>query len=225
MPTRRRRPSARQYDVVDLRGHRLRRASHRRVPRAARPGTLRWAIAGRNRDRLETVRAGLAAIDGELASLPLVTADTADPESLRAMAESAQVVATTVGPYVLYGDGGRRRLRRRRHRLPRPHRRAGVRQHQLRPPPPRGRAQRRPAGPRRGVRLDPPRPRRPVHRPAAARGRAADGAGLRAGIGHGLRRHVRLRADRILPAAAEPHRGPRPEGARPRRRQQDGAER
>ncbi len=68
------------------------------------PDRLRWALAGRNPDKLAAVRDRLAAIDPALADLPLLTADVTDPASLRAVAESARVVATTVGPYVHHGE-------------------------------------------------------------------------------------------------------------------------
>lgn len=62
---------------------------------------LRWAIAGRDRARLEAVRAGL----GEgAAALPLVIADAADEAALDALAARTRVVCTTVGPYALYGS-------------------------------------------------------------------------------------------------------------------------
>jgi short subunit dehydrogenase-like uncharacterized protein len=67
------------------------------------PG-LRWALAGRNVGKLETVRARLAEIDPKLSDLPLIEAEKDRPESLRAMAESTQVVITTVGPYIHYGE-------------------------------------------------------------------------------------------------------------------------
>ena len=69
------------------------------------PATGRWALAGRNEAKLEGVRARLAQDFPELADLPLLIADSDDPESLRAVAESTQVVITTVGPYLLYGEG------------------------------------------------------------------------------------------------------------------------
>ncbi|MFC0845119.1 saccharopine dehydrogenase family protein [Streptomyces noboritoensis] len=69
------------------------------------PQGCRWALAGRSAAKLERLREKLAAIDPACASLPLITADSADPESLRALAESARVVVTTVGPYVWYGEG------------------------------------------------------------------------------------------------------------------------
>ncbi|TXS32338.1 saccharopine dehydrogenase [Streptomyces sp. ms191] len=69
------------------------------------PAGCRWALAGRSRAKLEALRERLAAGRPHCAELPLVVADSADPEALRALAESARVVATTVGPYVWYGEG------------------------------------------------------------------------------------------------------------------------
>lgn len=68
------------------------------------PAGCRWALAGRNQARLEQVRTRLTAIDPSLADLPLLHADVEDPDSLRAVAEQTRVVATTVGPYVSYGE-------------------------------------------------------------------------------------------------------------------------
>ena len=68
------------------------------------PEGTRWALAGRSPERLAAVRERLAAIDPACAELELLPADTGDAESLRAVAESAHVVATTVGPYVKLGE-------------------------------------------------------------------------------------------------------------------------
>jgi short subunit dehydrogenase-like uncharacterized protein len=64
----------------------------------------RWALAGRNRGRLEAVRQRLTAVDPTAADLPLLIADVEDPASMRTVAESAKVVITTVGPYIHYGE-------------------------------------------------------------------------------------------------------------------------
>ncbi len=61
---------------------------------------VRWAMAGRSKEKLEGVRRET----GAPAELPLVIADASDPASLVAMAKSAKVVITTVGPYQLYGE-------------------------------------------------------------------------------------------------------------------------
>lgn len=68
------------------------------------PAELRWALAGRNPQRLAAVRDRLAAVDPSLAELPLLTADVTDADSLRAVAGSARVVASTVGPYIHHGE-------------------------------------------------------------------------------------------------------------------------
>ena len=68
------------------------------------PAGCRWALAGRNPAKLEILRARLATIDPELDSLALLAADSTDPASVRAVADSARVVASTVGPYVLHGE-------------------------------------------------------------------------------------------------------------------------
>lgn len=66
----------------------------------AYPTGLTWAMAGRSRTKLEEVRD----LIGAPADTPLITADSADPASLRAMVERATVVISTVGPYQLYGS-------------------------------------------------------------------------------------------------------------------------
>ncbi|HKS43553.1 MAG TPA: saccharopine dehydrogenase NADP-binding domain-containing protein [Amycolatopsis sp.] len=68
------------------------------------PGDCRWALAGRNRAKLEAVRARLATINPACAGLTLLHAETEDRTSLREVAESSRVVITTVGPYTRYGE-------------------------------------------------------------------------------------------------------------------------
>ena len=67
------------------------------------PPGCRWALAGRSTSKLEAVRSRLAETHPDCADLPLLHADADDPASLKAVAESARVVITTVGPYLLYG--------------------------------------------------------------------------------------------------------------------------
>ncbi|HET7195020.1 MAG TPA: saccharopine dehydrogenase NADP-binding domain-containing protein [Nocardioides sp.] len=67
------------------------------------PTGLRWALAGRNPQKLEQVRADLADVDPELKQLELLHADVTDPTSLADVARRARVVITTVGPYLTYG--------------------------------------------------------------------------------------------------------------------------
>jgi short subunit dehydrogenase-like uncharacterized protein len=68
------------------------------------PAGLRWALAGRNRGKLEAVRDKLATLDPVLAELELIEADSADRASLDALAARTRVVITTVGPYVQHGE-------------------------------------------------------------------------------------------------------------------------
>ena len=62
-------------------------------------GTVGWALAGRDADRLAAVRQAI----GADASLPLVTADAADAQAMAALAQRARVVISTVGPYQHHG--------------------------------------------------------------------------------------------------------------------------
>jgi short subunit dehydrogenase-like uncharacterized protein len=61
---------------------------------------VKWAMAGRNRDKLAEVRD----LIGAPASFPLIVADANDDAALDAMAAEAKVVLTTAGPYQLYGS-------------------------------------------------------------------------------------------------------------------------
>jgi short subunit dehydrogenase-like uncharacterized protein len=64
-------------------------------------GPLRWAIAGRSREKLEKLRQDLGA---GAEKLPTIVVDAADEGGLRTMCDAARVVASTVGPYALYGS-------------------------------------------------------------------------------------------------------------------------
>jgi len=63
------------------------------LKRSAEPG-VRWAIAGRSRDKLEALGLGV----------PIVVGDALDPAAVRAMASRATAVCTTVGPFARYGS-------------------------------------------------------------------------------------------------------------------------
>ncbi len=67
---------------------------------AQAPEGLRWAIAGRSKAKLERLRERLPGG----AEAGLLEADVGDPASMRRLAEHARVVASTVGPYVKYGE-------------------------------------------------------------------------------------------------------------------------
>lgn len=62
-------------------------------------GSLKWAMAGRNQQKLEEVRNTIA---GD--HIPIVIADSMDSVSLDAMTQRAKVICTTVGPYAKYGS-------------------------------------------------------------------------------------------------------------------------
>jgi short subunit dehydrogenase-like uncharacterized protein len=68
------------------------------------PEGLSWALVGRNRGKLEAVRARLAKASPDAPVPDLLEADAADRAALAKVAESARVVITTVGPYALYGE-------------------------------------------------------------------------------------------------------------------------
>lgn len=60
--------------------------------------SLKWAIAGRNKAKLETLRQSL-----NLPQLPIILADSLQKETLVAMVKQARVICSTVGPYTLFG--------------------------------------------------------------------------------------------------------------------------
>ena len=65
---------------------------------AAKDETFTWAIAGRNKAKLDAIKAELGVDVG------VIVADSADFPSLTRMTASTRVLLTTVGPYVLYGE-------------------------------------------------------------------------------------------------------------------------
>jgi short subunit dehydrogenase-like uncharacterized protein len=64
-------------------------------------GEVRWALAGRNEERLREVR---RALGSTASTLDLIVADSFDKAALQALASRTRVVLTTVGPYALYGS-------------------------------------------------------------------------------------------------------------------------
>jgi short subunit dehydrogenase-like uncharacterized protein len=89
----------RQYDVVVFGATGFTGALTAEYLARSAPEGMRWALAGRNRGKLEAVRARVAHEE-----LPLLVADVGDPASIRAVAEQTRVVITTVGPYILHGE-------------------------------------------------------------------------------------------------------------------------
>jgi short subunit dehydrogenase-like uncharacterized protein len=64
---------------------------------------VRWAMGGRSLAKLERVRSEIAEELPAIADVPLIEANADDPASLETLASRARVIATTVGPYGLYG--------------------------------------------------------------------------------------------------------------------------
>lgn len=65
-----------------------------------RDGSLKWAMAGRSKDKLASVRDAI----GAPTDTPLIVADASDAASLKAMLAQTKSVISTVGPYQLYGN-------------------------------------------------------------------------------------------------------------------------
>jgi short subunit dehydrogenase-like uncharacterized protein len=61
---------------------------------------LKWAMAGRSLDKLQSVRDAI----GAPTDTPLIAADSSDVDALKAMVDQTRSVLTTVGPYQWYGN-------------------------------------------------------------------------------------------------------------------------
>lgn len=66
----------------------------------APPGKLRWAIAGRNREKLAAVK---AEVGGAAREVEILTAEGNDQAALDAIISRTRVLLTTAGPFALYG--------------------------------------------------------------------------------------------------------------------------
>jgi short subunit dehydrogenase-like uncharacterized protein len=64
---------------------------------------VRWAMAGRSKDKLESVRKELSARVPSAANVPIRVADSLDRAALESLVPETRVVCTTVGPYARYG--------------------------------------------------------------------------------------------------------------------------
>jgi saccharopine dehydrogenase (NAD+, L-glutamate forming) len=98
-------PAEREHDVVVLGATGFTGALTAAEVAARAPEGLRWAIAGRNAGKLAAARDRIAAEHPAAPAPGTITADVTDPASLRALAESTRVLASTVGPYVEHGAG------------------------------------------------------------------------------------------------------------------------
>ena len=63
------------------------------------PRDLRWAIAGRNRGKLDALLATLSL------NVPVLVAGSADQNAIDAMIARTRVLLSTAGPFALYGSG------------------------------------------------------------------------------------------------------------------------
>ncbi|MEZ0577997.1 trans-acting enoyl reductase family protein [Nocardioides sp. MH1] len=93
-------PASRTYDVVLLGATGFTGGLTADYLAEHAPDGVRWAIAGRSKEKLEKVRDRLGA-GGE--GVDLVVVDSTDEAALRDMAAQTKVVATTVGPYLEHG--------------------------------------------------------------------------------------------------------------------------
>lgn len=91
----------RPYDIVvyGATGFTGRQSARYLAERA--PSSLRYAIAGRNPDKLAALRDELDAIR---APAGVIVADAADADAVHAMCAQTRVVLTTAGPFSRYGD-------------------------------------------------------------------------------------------------------------------------
>ena len=60
---------------------------------------IKWAIAGRNKSKLENIRLEVAD-----EKIPILVADSFDEKSLSLIVKETRVICSTVGPYALYGS-------------------------------------------------------------------------------------------------------------------------
>uniref|UniRef100_A0A8C1FQC5 Saccharopine dehydrogenase-like oxidoreductase n=1 Tax=Cyprinus carpio carpio TaxID=630221 RepID=A0A8C1FQC5_CYPCA len=70
-------------------------------------GSLKWAVAGRNRTKLEKVveqAAGALSMPELKSEVDILVADVGDLDSLAAMCKQAVIVLSCVGPYRFFGD-------------------------------------------------------------------------------------------------------------------------
>ena len=77
-------------------------AVHYSGPSAPTP-RLRWALAGRDRAKLERLRSELAVNHPQVANVPVLAADPRDTASLELLVGSASVFLSLAGPYARYG--------------------------------------------------------------------------------------------------------------------------
>jgi len=65
---------------------------------------VRFAIAGRDRGKLEIVKEEMKSFNPALQDVGLVVADSSDPESIENLTRSTEVLISCAGPYRKYSD-------------------------------------------------------------------------------------------------------------------------
>ena len=98
-------PTDKEFDIVvhgatGFTGRLVAEYLAERCPNGGNADGIRWAMGGRNAEKLAAVRDEI----GAPADTPLVVTDTAHPASLDALMRRTRLVLTTVGPYQLYGN-------------------------------------------------------------------------------------------------------------------------
>ncbi|HEV2639381.1 MAG TPA: saccharopine dehydrogenase NADP-binding domain-containing protein [Actinocrinis sp.] len=97
-------PQNREFDLVLFGATGFTGALAAEYLAANAPADCRWALAGRDRTKLEAVRTRLAGTIPACADLPLLVVDATDDAALEDLASRARVVISTVGPYLLHGE-------------------------------------------------------------------------------------------------------------------------
>lgn len=94
----------REYDVIvfGATGFTGRRTAEYLARHA--PNELKWAIAGRNRGKLEGLKTALISVNDHCRNVGLVEASVDDEPSLARAAERTRVLLTTVGPFSDHGE-------------------------------------------------------------------------------------------------------------------------
>jgi short subunit dehydrogenase-like uncharacterized protein len=93
----------REFDIVvwGATGWVGQRVAQHLASRYGSAGPVRWAMAGRNEGKLESVR---SAFGPPAPDVDILLADSHDRASLRALVERTRVVCSTVGPFAKYGS-------------------------------------------------------------------------------------------------------------------------
>src|ERR1700722_9794094 len=95
------RPTA-EYDLVvyGATGFTGKLVAEHLATRYGAAGELRWALAGRSREKLMAVRKSLNLPD----NFPLIGANANEPASLKRLAQQTRICISAVGPYQIYGS-------------------------------------------------------------------------------------------------------------------------